>query len=118
MRGYLVQRPARGPFPAVLGGARESRTQSLHRGRGAPRGGRGVLALAPDGLFPVGGYPGNDDDGRTLQASLDPAKLRTDMLKARASSRRTSFQRASSSVPPALQQTRHAEACPLKACAP
>jgi carboxymethylenebutenolidase len=40
----------------------------------------GFLALAPDGLFPVGGYPGNDDDGRTLQASLDPAKLRTDML--------------------------------------
>ena len=40
----------------------------------------GFLALAPDGLFPVGGYPGNDDDGRTLQAGLDQAKLRTDML--------------------------------------
>ena len=40
----------------------------------------GFLALAPDGLFPAGGYPGNDDDGRTLQAGLDQAKLRTDML--------------------------------------
>jgi carboxymethylenebutenolidase len=40
----------------------------------------GFLALAPDGLSPVGGYPGNDDDGRTLQASLDQGKLRTDML--------------------------------------
>ncbi|MBM3571795.1 MAG: dienelactone hydrolase family protein, partial [Alphaproteobacteria bacterium] len=40
----------------------------------------GFLALAPDGLFPVGGYPGNDDDGRTLQATLDQAKLRTDMV--------------------------------------
>ena len=40
----------------------------------------GFLALAPDGLFPVGGYPGNDDDGRTLQAELDQAKLRTDMV--------------------------------------
>jgi carboxymethylenebutenolidase len=40
----------------------------------------GFLALAPDGLFPAGGYPGNDDDGRTLQAKLDQAKLRTDML--------------------------------------
>jgi carboxymethylenebutenolidase len=40
----------------------------------------GFLALAPDGLAPVGGYPGNDDDGRTLQASLDPAKLRRDMI--------------------------------------
>jgi carboxymethylenebutenolidase len=40
----------------------------------------GFLALAPDGLSPVGGYPGNDDDGRTLQAGLDPGKLRTDMV--------------------------------------
>jgi carboxymethylenebutenolidase len=40
----------------------------------------GFLALAPDGLFPVGGYPGNDDDGRTLQAKLDQGKLRTDMV--------------------------------------
>jgi len=39
----------------------------------------GFLALAPDGLSPVGGYPGNDDDGRTLQATLDQGKLRTDM---------------------------------------
>jgi carboxymethylenebutenolidase len=40
----------------------------------------GFLALAPDGLSPVGGYPGNDDDGRTLQAGLDQGKLRTDMV--------------------------------------
>jgi carboxymethylenebutenolidase len=40
----------------------------------------GFLALAPDGLYPAGGYPGNDDDGRSLQAGLDQAKLRTDML--------------------------------------
>jgi len=40
----------------------------------------GFLALAPDGLFPVGGYPGNDDDGRALQAGLDQGRLRTDML--------------------------------------
>ena len=38
------------------------------------------MAFAPDGLTSVGGYPGNDDDGRTLQANLDQAKLRTDML--------------------------------------
>ena len=40
----------------------------------------GFMALAPDGLHPLGGYPGNDDDGRTLQASLDQAKLRIDFL--------------------------------------
>ena len=40
----------------------------------------GFLALAPDGLAPLGGYPGNDDDGREMQAKLDQAKLRADML--------------------------------------
>ena len=80
MRGYLVQPNGNGPFPAVL---------VIHENRGlnpyiedvARRlATEGFLALAPDGLFPVGGYPGNDDDGRTLQAGLDQAKLRTDML--------------------------------------
>jgi carboxymethylenebutenolidase len=40
----------------------------------------GFLALAPDGLAPVGGYPGNDDDGRNLQRGLDQEKLRQDMV--------------------------------------
>jgi carboxymethylenebutenolidase len=80
MRGYLVQPSGAGKFPAVL---------VVHENRGlnpyiedvARRlATQGFLALAPDGLFPVGGYPGNDDDGRALQARLDPAKLRTDML--------------------------------------
>jgi carboxymethylenebutenolidase len=80
MRGYLVQPAGQGPFPAVL---------VVHENRGlnpyiedvARRVAvEGFLALAPDGLFPVGGYPGNDDDGRELQAGLDPAKLRTDFL--------------------------------------
>ncbi len=80
MRGYLVQPSGQGPFPTVL---------VIHENRGlnpyiedvARRAAvEGFLALAPDGLSPVGGYPGNDDDGRTLQAGLDQAKLRTDML--------------------------------------
>ena len=40
----------------------------------------GFLALAPDGLSPIGGYPGNDDDGKVMQKSLDRDKLFTDML--------------------------------------
>jgi carboxymethylenebutenolidase len=40
----------------------------------------GFLALAPDGLSPIGGYPGNDDEGRTMQRTLDQAKLRRDMV--------------------------------------
>ena len=80
MRGYLVQPTGTGPFPAVL---------VIHENRGlnpyiedvARRlAVAGYLALAPDGLAPLGGYPGNDDDGRALQAKLDQAKLRVDML--------------------------------------
>ena len=37
----------------------------------------GFITLAPDALTPLGGYPGNDDDGRTLQKKLD----RNDMLE-------------------------------------
>jgi carboxymethylenebutenolidase len=80
MRGYLVQPSGQGPYPAVL---------VIHENRGlnpyiedvARRAAtEGFLALAPDGLWPVGGYPGNDDEGRTLQATLDQAKLRTEMV--------------------------------------
>lgn len=42
----------------------------------------GFLALAPDGLTPVGGYPGDDDRGRELQASLDRDRLMEDFVAA------------------------------------
>lgn len=80
MRGYLVQPAGAGPFSSVL---------VIHENRGlnpyiedvARRLAlEGFLALAPDGLAPAGGYPGNDDDGRELQAKLDQAKLRADMV--------------------------------------
>jgi carboxymethylenebutenolidase len=81
MRGYLV-RPTggEGPFPSIL---------VIHENRGlnpyvknvARRAAAaGFLALAPDGLSPVGGYPGNDDDGRAMQRSLDRDKLRQDIV--------------------------------------
>ena len=80
MRGYLVQPAGAGPYPAVV---------VFHENRGlnpyvedvARRlAVAGFLALAPDGLAPVGGYPGNDDEGRTLQSGLDQEKLRVDMV--------------------------------------
>ncbi|MDM7930155.1 YghX family hydrolase [Blastomonas fulva] len=40
----------------------------------------GYMALGPDGLTSLGGYPGTDDEGRTMQASLDPAKLMEDFF--------------------------------------
>ena len=42
----------------------------------------GFLACAPDGLTSIGGYPGNDDEGRTMQRELDPAKLMEDFFAA------------------------------------
>ncbi len=80
MRGYLVQPAGSGPVPAVLV-IHENRGLNPHIEDVARRAAvEGFLALAPDGLSPIGGYPGNDDDGRTMQKSLDRAKLRQDML--------------------------------------
>jgi carboxymethylenebutenolidase len=42
----------------------------------------GFIALAPDGLTSVGGYPGNDDKGRELQQTVDPQKLMNDFFAA------------------------------------
>lgn len=80
LRGYLAAPAGDGPFPSVL---------VLHENRGlnpyiedvARRAAvAGFLALAPDGLSPIGGYPGNDDDGRAMQSSLDQTALRQDMI--------------------------------------
>lgn len=81
VRGYLV-RPAgvEGPLPAVL---------VVHENRGlnpyiedvARRVAKaGFMALAPDGLSSVGGYPGNDTEGRELQQTVDPEKLMNDFF--------------------------------------
>lgn len=40
----------------------------------------GYLALGPDGLSPLGGYPGTDEEGREMQAGLDPARLMADFF--------------------------------------
>ncbi len=42
----------------------------------------GYLAYGPDGLTSLGGYPGNDDQGREMQASLPPEKLMEDFFAA------------------------------------
>ncbi|RLU04469.1 dienelactone hydrolase [Pseudomonas prosekii] len=83
VRGYRV-RPAQatGKLPAVV---------VVHENRGlnpyiedvARRVAKaGFIALAPDGLTSVGGYPGNDDKGRELQMTVDPEKLMNDFFAA------------------------------------
>jgi carboxymethylenebutenolidase len=83
VRGYLVK-PANltGPAPAVV---------VIHENRGlnpyiedvARRVAKaGFIALAPDGLTSVGGYPGNDAEGRELQRTVDGEKLMNDFFAA------------------------------------
>lgn len=42
----------------------------------------GFVALAPDGLTPLGGYPGTDDEGKVMQKKLDKGKLLSDFIAA------------------------------------
>lgn len=42
----------------------------------------GFIAFAPDALHPLGGYPGNDDQGREMQRSMDRAKIEQDFIAA------------------------------------
>jgi carboxymethylenebutenolidase len=42
----------------------------------------GFVALAPDALAPLGGYPGNDDEGRTMQRERDRNKMLEDFIAA------------------------------------
>ena len=42
----------------------------------------GFIAFAPDALTPLGGYPGNDDDGRALQRQRDREEMTEDFVAA------------------------------------
>jgi carboxymethylenebutenolidase len=42
----------------------------------------GFIAFAPDALTPLGGYPGNDDEGRTMQAKLNRDEMLEDFIAA------------------------------------
>ena len=81
VRGYLV-RPANaeGKLPAVLV-AHENRGLNPYIEDVARRVAKaGFMALAPDGLTSVGGYPGNDEEGRALQRTVDGTKLMNDFF--------------------------------------
>jgi carboxymethylenebutenolidase len=42
----------------------------------------GFITLAPDALTPLGGYPGNDDQGREMQAKRDKGEMEQDFIDA------------------------------------
>lgn len=81
MRGYMA-RPtgSSAPWPAVL---------VIHENRGLNPyiedvvrrfGAAGFLALGPDALTPLGGYPGTDDEGREMQRQLDRGTMAEDFI--------------------------------------
>jgi carboxymethylenebutenolidase len=83
VRGYLVRaaKPA-GKLPAVLV-VHENRGLNPHIEDIARRLAlENFLAFAPDALFPLGGYPGDEDKARELFAKLDQTKTREDFVAA------------------------------------
>jgi carboxymethylenebutenolidase len=83
MRGYLAQ-PAKtaGKLPAVLV-IHENRGLNPHIEDIARRLALdNFVAFAPDALFPLGGYPGDEEKARTLFQTLDQAKTREDFVTA------------------------------------
>jgi len=82
-RGYLV-RPAkaRKPLPTVLV-IHENRGLNPHIEDIARRLAlANFIAFAPDALFPLGGYPGDEDQARAKFQTLDQTKTRQDFLAA------------------------------------
>ncbi|WP_110457454.1 dienelactone hydrolase family protein [Shewanella algidipiscicola] len=82
-RGYLaVPTQLTGPLPVVL---------VVHENRGLNPyvkdvvrrlAKAGFVAFAPDALFPLGGYLGNDDEGRAMQSRLAKDKIQHDFVAA------------------------------------
>ncbi len=82
--GYLVKpaNAAGGNVPAILV-VHENRGLNPHIEDIARRLAlEGYLVFAPDALFPLGGYPGDEDKARELFGKLDQAKVRADFLAA------------------------------------
>ncbi|RMG59974.1 MAG: dienelactone hydrolase family protein [Bacteroidetes bacterium] len=83
IRGLLAKpKGAEGKLPGIVV-VHENRGLNPHIEDVARRAAlAGFVALAPDALWPLGGYPGNDDDGRTLQRERDRDAMLEDFIAA------------------------------------
>ncbi|GFE80275.1 dienelactone hydrolase [Steroidobacter agaridevorans] len=83
LRGYLVKpASAKGKLPTVLV-VHENRGLNPHIEDVARRVAlENFIAFAPDALFPLGGYPGDEDKAREQFQKLDQAKTREDFIAA------------------------------------
>jgi len=80
----LLSRPAdaMGKLPGIVV-VHENRGLNPHiEDVGRRAGLAGFISLAPDALTPLGGYPGNDDDGRELQRKRDRNEMLEDFIAA------------------------------------
>ncbi len=82
MRGYFAQPAKAAKLPAILV-IHENRGLNPHIEDIARRlAVDNFVAFAPDALFPLGGYPGDEDKARELFPKLDQAKTREDFIAA------------------------------------
>ena len=82
-RGYLTQPAKAAGKPAAILVIHENRGLNPHIEDIARRLAlENFLAFAPDALFPLGGYPGDEDKARQLFQQLDQAKTREDFIAA------------------------------------
>ncbi|MCA1929548.1 dienelactone hydrolase family protein [Rheinheimera sp.] len=83
LRGYLARpKEQKGKLPLVLV-VHENRGLNPHIEDVARRLAlAGFIAFAPDALYPLGGYPGDEDKARELFATLDQDKTRQDFIEA------------------------------------
>lgn len=82
IKGLLSKPAGKGKFPGIV---------VVHENRGLNPyiedvGRRcavdGFISIAPDALTPLGGYPGSDDEGRTMQATLNRDSMLEDFIAA------------------------------------
>jgi carboxymethylenebutenolidase len=82
-RGYLVKPSKPGPHTGSVLVVHENRGLNPYIKDVARRLAKsGYLTFAPDALYSLGGYPGNDDEGKALQKSMDRAKIEQDFIAA------------------------------------
>lgn len=82
-RGYLVQPSGKTDTAPVVLVVHENRGLNPYIKDVARRVAKaGFVAFAPDVLHSLGGYPGNDDQGRAMQKSMDRGKIEQDFIAA------------------------------------
>lgn len=79
LKGYLVRPKGSGPFPAVIVVHENRGLNPYIRDVARSLAVAGYVAFAPDALSAVGGYPGEDEKGKVMQAALDQDKILVDM---------------------------------------